>query len=353
MPPKNKGRAFKSSSSSRPTLPSKPTPPKPFVPAPKSLEPFLEKLSKNHVYITHIDTKPAEFKKKIFAVPVLMNIVIIALIFLRIKMIGPYYMKICFSVMWGEKNEMTMNTSQMATNDIMQEIWKRTMTFMADLLIYVFIWPWPRAFFAGRKDGNPCSWRLATGFKEKEIVVRRSRKWFIPGEGVLLEGPEQKLLFENVGKAVDPMWMSEKTGYLMLNKEWDLDWKVMIFATKQVDQKAMKLEDFKTTIFVHDKEFGWVLIETAEAGGSLAEEEGRRKIVAFKDELTALGKENLFFRWIELVQFESSQPGGFGPDRQRQTMEKAKQMFESQEVDFDKFWAKVGGMKGMPGMDEM
>jgi hypothetical protein len=79
----------------------------------------------------------------------------------------------------------------------------------------------------------------------------------------------------------------------------------------------------------------------------------QRKIVAFKDELTALGKESLFFRWIELVQFESSQAGGFGPERQQQTMLKAKQMFEEQGIDFDKFWAKIGGMQGMPGMDEM
>ena len=75
--------------------------------------------------------------------------------------------------------------------------------------------------------------------------------------------------------------------------------------------------------------------------------------MAFKDELTALGKENLFFRWIELVQFESSQPGGFGPERQKHTMIKAKEMFEDQGIDFDKFWAKIGGMQGMPGMDEM
>ncbi|KAH6682501.1 hypothetical protein B0J14DRAFT_123760 [Halenospora varia] len=353
MPPKNKARAFKSSTASKTTVPSTPQPPKPYLPAPKSLEPFTSKLSKNYVYITHVDTKPADFKKKIFAVPVLMNIVIVALLILRIKMIFPYYMKIVFSVMWGKTNEMTMDTSKMPTNEILREIWRRTMTFMADLLIYTFIWPWPKAFFAGRKDGNPVQWRLKLGFREKEIVVRRSRKWFVPGHDILHETPEQKLLFDNAGKAVDPIWMSEKTGYLMLNKEWDLDWKLMILATKQVDTKALKIEDFKTTIFIHDKEFGWMVIETAAAGGSLAEEEGRRKIVAFKDELTAMGKENLFFRWIELVQYESSQPGGFGPDRQRETMAKAKELFEAQGVDFDKFWAKVGGLRGMPGMDEM
>jgi len=56
---------------------------------------------------------------------------------------------------------------------------------------------------------------------------------------------------------------------------------------------------------------------------------------------------------IELVQFESSRPGGFGPERQKETMAKAKAMFEAQGVEFDKFWAKVGGFKGMPGMDAL
>lgn len=119
--------------------------------------------------------------------------------------------------------------------------------------------------------------------------------------------------------------MSEKTGYLMLNREWDLDWRTIVQATKLVDTKQMDLEDFRTTIFVYHPEFDWMTIETAAAGGSVQEEEGRRKIVAFKEELTALGKENLFFRWIELVQYESSR-GEFGPDQQLKTMQKAKDM---------------------------
>jgi len=34
-------------------------------------------------------------------------------------------------------------------------------------------------------------------------------------------------------------------------------------------------------------------------------------------------------------------------------MAKAQAMFEAQGVDFDKFWAKIGGMEGKPGMDKM
>jgi hypothetical protein len=355
MPPKGKqkAKAIKGPSTSKSTVTTALTPPKPFIrPSPK-LDEFLPKLSKQHVYITHIDTKPRDFKMKIFMVPTLMNVLITAGILWRISIIGPLYMKICFSLM-GKYNDLTIDTASMPLNDILREILRRAMVFMVDLLIYVFIWPWPRDFFAGRTIGNPIAWRFGVGFRDKEIVVRRSRKWDRTIGNVLNEEASgAQLLFGNVRQAVNPTWMNEKTGYLMLNKEWDLDWRAMVMATKLVDKKKMDLDDFKTTILVHHAEFGWMAIETAGAGGSTAEEEGRRKIVAFKDELTALGKENLFFKWIELVQFECSRPGGFGPERQQETVAKAKEMFEAQGVDFDKFWAKVGGMRGMPGMDEI
>lgn len=137
----------------------------------------------------------------------------------------------------------------------------------------------------------------------------------------------------------------------MMNKFWDLDWMVMTLATQMVDLKEIPMDEFKTTVLVCSEEYGWLVFEAHDASGSLQEEEGRLKIVAFKDELTAMGKENLFFRWIELIQYESSQPGGFTAERQVDTMRKAKSMFESQGVDFEKFWEKVGGMKGLPGME--
>jgi hypothetical protein len=355
MPPKGKSktRAFKTTTS---TSKSSPTtsfePPAPFKRAPEILSPFLSSLDKTHIYITHLDLKPADFKRKIFLIPVLMNVAIIGLILWRIRSIWPFYMNICFSLM-GRVNEMTIDTKNLPLNDTVREILRRTMIFLCDLLIYVFIWPWPRDFFAGRTIGNPVTWRFILGFNDKEIVVRRSRRWDRAIGNPIEEGSMQDEMLGIIKRAVDPIWISEKTGYLMLNREWDLDWKLMVVATKLADKGTLSFEDFKTTILVHSEEFGWMVIETASAGGSAKEEEGRRKIVAFKDELTVLGKENLFFRWIELVQFESSQPGEFGPEQQQKTMAKAQAMFEAEGIDFDEFWEKIGGMAGMPGMDQM
>lgn len=352
MPPKTKSKVRAVKTSTKSTRSGVIEPPKPFTkPSPK-LDKFLPLLATQHVYITHIDVKPRDFKRKIFLMAVSVNLAIVLGVIWRIKSIGPFYMNMCFSLM-GKVTPTTMDTAGTPFNDLLIEVLKRAANFMFDLIIYAFVWPWPREFLAGMAIGNPLAWRYAVRFRDKEIVVRRSRKW-ISGVGNVLddEGAGQRTLFSNVQRAVDPMWMSEKTGYLMLNREWDLDWKNMVRATRLVDTKTIDLDAFRTTILVHHVDFGWMAIEQeGGASGSVQEEEGRKKIVAFKDELTSLGKENLFFRWIELIQFESSQPGGFGPERQQATMEKAKEMFEEQGVDFDKFWAKVGGMSGMPGMD--
>jgi len=254
----------------------------------------------------------------------------------------------------GKQNETTIDTASMPLNDVIFEILRRAAIFIVDLILYVLIWPWPRDFFFGTAMANPIAWRWGVGFREKEIIVRRSRKWTQTVGDFFKEDNEEgnQLLQENVRKAVEPMWMAEKTGYLMLNKEWDLDWRAMVQATKLVDRKTMDLSDFQTTIYAWHADYEWMVIKTAKAGGSAKEEQGRQKIVAFKEALTALGKESLFFRWIELVQFESSGPEGFGPEQQKKAMVKAKELFEAQGIDFDAFWEKIGGMDGMPGMDQ-
>lgn len=278
-----------------------------------------------------------------------------------IKPTGPYYIKIAQSI-FGVRNEIKVDTETTPTPDLMKEVLRRTSYFVLDLCLYIFVWPWPRSFFFGLPS-NPTGWRLTVGFRDTEIIVRRSRTWDREIGDVVKAGAEGeaggRLFLDNVRKAVAPSLLV-KTGYLMMNRDWDLDWKSMIVAHRFVNKKAIiAQDDFQTSIFVHSPEFGWVNFEAFPknaTGGdselSAREEEGRKKIMAFKDELTMIGKENLFFRWIELIQFHASQPGGFGPERQAEAVGKAKEMFEAQGVDFEKFWVKVGGMKNMPGFDE-
>ncbi|KAA8566710.1 hypothetical protein EYC84_009242 [Monilinia fructicola] len=335
MPPKPKSkRTFKTTPATRSSAITSDEPPAPFTRPPPKLEPFLEKLSKYHIYIAHIDKHPADFKKKIFLVPVLMNVAIIAGLAWRASIVFPFYMKICFSMM-GNYNETTIHTHKIPLNDTGYEIFRRASIFMIDLLLYIFVWPWPRDFFLGRTIGNPVSWRIGVGFREREIIVRRSRRWDRTIGDFLKEDNEtgKELMSSNVRRAIDPLWMSQKTGYLMLNKEL---WIFKISRRRFLQWHAA---------------YGWMVQTEAPIDPNSKEELGRKKITAFKDELTLMGKENLFFKWIELVQFESSKPEGFGPDQQKATMEKAKIMFEAQGVDFEAFWEKIGGTDGLPGMD--
>lgn len=56
-----------------------------------------------------------------------------------------------------------------------------------------------------------------------------------------------------------------------------------------------------------------------------------------------MGKENLFYRWIEVVQFESTQPGGFGPEKQEAAAKKIREMFEAESINFDELWKEAVG----------
>jgi hypothetical protein len=351
MPPKGKSKARNSLSPSLSSL----QPPAPFSRAPKNLEPFLNKLSTEHVYITSIDKMPRQFKAQIFAVPLFMNIVIIGVLFWRIWAMGPYYFKI-FSSLTGKPNETSMKVAFMTRQEIGYEVASRTLKFLVDFVLYLVLWPLPKAFFDPTDNNSPVAWRFSVGFKDQEIIVRRSRRGDEILGDIVVEGGEGseggRLFLANIRQATSRAYMHERTGYSMFNKDWDLDWRLMILATKMVDKKEMSLDDFKTTVLIHSKEFGWVIFEAQVATVDSKEAEGRRKILAFKDELTAMGKENLFFRWIELIQYESSQPGGFGPERQEAVMRQAREMFEKQGVDFEKFWTKIGGMEGMPGMGQ-
>ena len=87
---------------------------------------------------------------------------------------------------------------------------------------------------------------------------------------------------------------------------------------------------------------------TAEGGGEGGER--RRQVFAFRDALAAAGKEDLFYRWVEVVQFESSRPGGFGSERQVDAAARVREMFREQGVDFDEFWKESVGSDGLAGM---
>jgi hypothetical protein len=90
-----------------------------------------------------------------------------------------------------------------------------------------------------------------------------------------------------------------------------------------------------------------------EGGPSAAEEERRRQVFAFRDALTAVDKEDMFYRWIEIVQFEASQPDGFGPEKQVEVAGRIREMFAKEGIDFDAFWKEAVGSETADGLAGM
>ena len=323
-------------------------PPAPYTQAPASLAPFLATLDPAHLYITHIDRHPRALKRRIFAVPVVMNILFAAALVYRLRVIVPWYGQLLLAV-WGYESALRVDVQRTGWREKNYELWTRALVFLVDFALAKIVFPWPYDFFF-KTGNNPTMWRTRVGFRDAEIAVRRSRKWDqeLP-ENWLAEEADGKVYAERIMPAVDKAWIRAKSAYMMLGNSWDLDWRAMVEAHALVDAGDNTLQDFEKTVIVYTEEHGWLvwqLWKLDETGS----DEGRQKIVALKEKLGAMGKEDLFFRWIEILQYETSQPGGFTDERQAKAMQETRVLFQKHDVDFDKFWEEVGGGKALPGV---
>ena len=323
-----------------PTLPRtlKSSPPKPYKTPPPALHDFLQTLNPKHVYITHIDKHGKTKKTQVWLLTASLNI-LVALVFLyRANYILPWYIQLLLS-MWGYESPLDVRGREWT--GLFSEVWQRSGTFVLDFFLIRYGLTWPMDFFIG--SASPLSWRWNVGFQDQEITVRRSRKWEEQLSKTWLEGAEaDKIHKEIIMPAIDRSWISAKTGYLMIDKNWDLDFHVMIDAQALVKKGTNKLEDFEKTIFVYNEVFGWLVWQVWKLDEG-ADSHGRQKVAELREKLTALGKEDLFFRWVEVIQFETSQPGGFTADRQVKAMQEARDLFKSNGVDFDAIWKEIGG----------
>ncbi|KAI1170060.1 hypothetical protein F4777DRAFT_570668 [Nemania sp. FL0916] len=331
--------------------------PAPYKQPPEVLQPLIETFDEAHVYILHVDSKPASFKRKIFLVPVLMNIGIVLLFLLRVWWIAPWYLNLVTSAM-GYWNATTIFVDEMSWEEIVPEIAWRAMTFMLDTLLAVFLWPWPLEFCFGQRHGNPVAWRRAVGFRDREVVVRRSRATWSKGMGdVVSDGEDsansnaaRSYFLARVHAATSPLVLGEKTGYVLMDGDWDLDWGAMIDATTMVDKKMAALEAFTLVVLLYQEQWGWISVDLR-SGEAAEDQDGRRRqVLAFRDALGRIGKEDLFYRWIEIVQFEASQPGGFGVEKQEKAALQIRELFMKEGVDFDEFWKESVGTDSALGI---
>ncbi|KAL4882860.1 hypothetical protein BJY04DRAFT_216947 [Aspergillus karnatakaensis] len=342
-----KGKApATTSGASTPSSQSGPLPP--FTLAPDSLKPFLSLLSPQEVYLVHIDTTPLDLKQQSLIVSAVTNALILAVIALRIYMGRNTYPDLVATVIG--LHPITIDTSELSWPELGALILRRALPVLFDYLLLVTFIPWPIRFYNG-----PLTWRRKVGFRESEIIVRRSQP-------ALSEPPERNRwvrdneeMRDKIVAAVTPDRL-RKTGFLLVDADWDLDYPAMIAAHSLVDNKSsspLSLDDFRTAVLVNTDTDGWIIWhvddEDTEEGRTRTKQ--RDQILAFKEKLSDMGQEDLFFRWVELIQYESTQPGGFTAERQQSAMVQAKQLFEDAGVDFTKFWQEVGGMEGFGEVD--
>jgi hypothetical protein len=251
----------------------------PFSAASDRLQPFLDLLDPAKVYIVHLDKLPVEFKRQIFAVPVLMNILIVVGLLWRWYIVVPKYLQLT-TIIAGVNDPALAGVG----STFREKSWltiSRALMFAIDFFLIKIILPWPISFFL-EQPANPVKWRRKVPFQDVEIIVRESRKW---GAEELLQGQkvgeESPFFRARVLPGVEKNFLGKKTGYSMMGKDWDLDFANMINAAVLLEQKTLKAQDFEATVFAHDQARGWlewVVYREEES----TEDADRAKLVAFK-----------------------------------------------------------------------
>ncbi|KAL8751106.1 MAG: hypothetical protein Q9199_006640 [Rusavskia elegans] len=214
-------------------------------------------------------------------------------------------------------------------------------------------------------------WRIRIGFPRagREVVVRRSRRWahnisavshslLAPSEkssGKEGEGKEKEIVKAAVTKAR----LRSKSGLSLVDKDWDLYYTGMVEAHALLSdsENGLEWEELEkggpVVCVFHGAKDEWMIWRPWDDDEQkLAEEdEGGSKLRRFKDLLTAMGREGLFFRWVEIMQYETSIEGAFTEERREKVIQVSRELFEGQGVSWDEVIDGIGGLDGLPGME--
>ena len=281
-----------------------------------------------------------------------MNALITVGLLVRAYFALPVYLALLIATL-GYPSEAKVDVKQSDYGALLGITVSRTMLLLGDYVLFSLLGSWPWNFVLGSEEsryGSPSKWRWFLGFQDKEIIVRSSKKWdksLVPSWTV----DDELTLKYKIMPAVQKDKLA-KSGFLLLDKDWDLDFAAMAHAHQLMGEGQLKLEDFEKAVVVHNQpKKSWMIWEIGREDVPKTAQQ-RDALLKFKNKLTAMGHEDLFYRWVELVQYESTTPGGFTEGRQATAMREARRMFSEAGVDFAKFWMEIGGSQGMPGLNE-
>ena len=255
----------------------------------------------------------------------------------------------------------------------------RMFIFFFDFVLVRVVGEWAWRFFVR----GPLWWRLQVGFLDErnEIIIRRSRRWDenpnlgvqegkewwirsqgekSHGEGKEGEDEEKERAVEVIRDAVDTQWLEKKSGMVMANWEWDIDYTAMITAQSLLSAPSSSSSTTTSTentpktlqqaiqshgplVIAYSSQNGWQ-VHHPSLHQQWNQDPPQNRIQALKNELTRLGHESLFFRWVELMQYESSTHGD--KFSREMAVEASKRCFEEKGVGWEEVVGKVGGGDG-------
>jgi hypothetical protein len=322
--------------------------PSPFSKAPTSLSPFLAQLDPAQVYITHIDRTQLHVKQQVFFSALLLNASIAGLLVWRAYAAIPKYLALTQTFLGYDSSAKVGDAEP--TGDKVWILLSRTAMMLFDYLLVRLVIPWPGSFFFER-PANPVTWRWSIGFQKEEVVARVCRNWegrdMMKGEK---KGEESPFFKTRILTAIDSEVM-EKTGYLMMDGSWDLDFGAMQDAHTLLKQTRLSFGELDALVLVHQDAGGykgWLGWRFRQPKGETAEGERRRKLVAFRELLASKGKESLFWRWQEVVEDERSADGTFTVEAQERVSKRVEEVFAKEGIDFKEAMERVGQVEALP-----
>ncbi|KAF2457703.1 hypothetical protein BDY21DRAFT_342565 [Lineolata rhizophorae] len=389
MPPKQgRNTSFKKAQ----PKPASSTIPSAFHPTAPSTAPFQSNLKPGSLYLTHIDTHSPAEKRNIFILSLLPNALAVLVLAWRIRSAYPTYISLVAASL-ALPSAATVDIEQSTWANIASETLWRTAMLTCDLVLVTAAWKWVVGAFVS----GPGYWRWKLGgVKEREVVVRMAKT--LKSDDVLKDLKEEeeaeqkpKQLGTGVGtekrdarsvssskdivpRGLSPSYLRSKTGYLMQDREWALDFPAMVTAHLLLDSSAVSPTEFGPRVWAYCGEaHGWCVWDVGNVAApsskvasndtSIAsrrreeiEEDARRKMRQFETRVSAIGHEDLFFRWLEVLHYESSRPGAnsWAPQEKKDNLlSSAKELFTDHGVDFEQFVAGLeGGISGVPGLAE-
>ena len=132
----------------------------------------------------------------------------------------------------------------------------------------------------------------------------------------------------------------------MMDGNWDLDIGLMQDAHYLIKSGKVRIQELDYLVLAYQEGAGWLAWRFA--ASSDTSEDNSKKMIAFKDTLTKMGKESLFWRWQEIVEKERDTDGGFGPDAQERVAVRVTGEFKKEGLDFEEIMGSVGGVRAMP-----